>query len=94
MYVDDMCIFVFSNDGSRRGYQNATVPGLTDRHMLDAIERADEAGFWVEPCGDTCVDCGYRKPMERKNEVTVDVPVPVHVADNATLSVTTEEDES
>lgn len=49
--------------------------------MLDAIERADEAGFWS-----WIVDSG----QYLRNEVTVDVPV----ADNATMSVTTEEDES
>jgi hypothetical protein len=85
MYVGNVCVFVFANTDDRRGYQNAHVPGVTDKHLVDAIERADEAGFW-----DQCDGCGKDHPFMRKDEVTVDVPV----ADSTVLSVTTVEDES
>jgi hypothetical protein len=70
-------------DGSLICTLCATPPhGVNENHIDDAIERADEAGFWE-----------VRKMSEFDDEwisgeVTVDVPV----ADNATLSVTTEDE--
>lgn len=57
------------------------VDGVGQPVISDAIERAGEAMFWS-----WIVDSG----QWLRNDVTVDVPV----AGNATLSVTTEEDES
>ncbi len=55
-----------------------------DRESVnEAIERADEAGFWSK-------GLPYPKALYLRNEVTVDVPV----ADNAVPSVTTGEDQS
>lgn len=88
MHVDDQCV------AAGNALTGAMLPldntkGVTTWHIRDAIERADEAGFWTfwtvavscMPTGSVDFDC---------NEVTVDVPV----ADNAALPVIVEEDES
>lgn len=83
IYVGDVCVRHSNEDVCVVGGQRAEVViGVTDAHISDAIERADEAGFWE-----------VRKMSEFDDEwisgeVTVDVPV----ADNATLSVTTEDE--
>lgn len=89
VYVGDVCVFVFSNDGSRRGYQNATVTGLTDAHMLDAIERADEAGFWDSRGDAYYVTTQTWKTAWMHNEVTVDIPV---AETSTTLTLVREDD--
>lgn len=86
MFVGDVCVFMFANTGDRRGYQNASIPGVADKHLIDAIKHADEAGFWERrmPRNPFC------DQFFARDEVTIDVPV----ADNTILSVTTGEDHS
>lgn len=92
IYVGDVCVaqclpLCTQHDGEYLPIQD--VPGVDGDLIVDAIERADEAGFW------TASDAGGVLPWGENgtvcpNEVTVDVPV----ADNAVLSVTVGGDES
>lgn len=84
IYVGDVCVaqclpLCTQHDGEYLPIQD--VPGVDGDLIVDAIERADEAGFWHY--GD--YGGGYNL-----DEVTVDVPI----ADNAVLSVTVGGDES
>jgi hypothetical protein len=67
------------------------VAGVTYDALIDAIERADEAGFWGD---EWCDDCGTTDchTVPRKNEVTVDVPIPAQ--SSTVVSVVLEGDES
>lgn len=83
IYVGDVFVATVDgpNDGSGRFDLLAHIQPM---HVYDAIERADEAGFW-QRWPKMGGEGGYRR-----REVTVDVPV----ADNAVLSVTVGGDES
>ena len=79
IYVGDVCVATHAyadkfmiHEWDRHDY----VQGVDDDIIWDAIERADDAGFWCR-CGGCDLEPG---------EVTVDV----HVADNTVLSVTTD----
>lgn len=78
IYIGDVCVAKFR---SRLVWEwmLESPEEVTRAHICDAIERADEAGFW-----------GDDWDMPRLNEITVDVPV----ADSTVLSVTTGKDES
>lgn len=85
IHVGDVCIAVLSHHVKGRvDVIPATIAGLQEQHVHDAIERADEAGFW-EACN-TCQghDCG-----RRYDEVTVDVPV---AETSTTLTLVREDD--
>lgn len=84
IYVGD--VLVAGIDG-RRPLLAYAVAGVTYRHLEDAIERADEAGFWQR-----------RSPLMdgaasyRRRETTVDVPVAETTS--TILSLTTEGDKA
>jgi hypothetical protein len=91
IYVGDVCVakcmpLCTRLDGEYLPVQD--VPGVDGEMIVDAIERAGEAGFWEEEPHEDMH--GWRVKWKRPSEVTVDVPV----ADSTVLSVTTEEDES
>lgn len=92
IYVGDVCVahclpLCTQHDGEYLPMQG--VPGVDGEIIVDAIERADEAGFWRP------IDSGKHVLVINASgptwvvECTVDVPV----ADNAVLTVT-QEDES
>lgn len=85
IYVGDVCVaHVGANDRFNVQWQPVThYTNVTSEMMDDAIERADEAGFWHEG------DYPYGGKWTYL-QVTVDVPV----ADNAVMSVTVGGDES
>ena len=66
IHVGEVCVARMTG----RGLFNPgrTVPGMRDADILDAIERADDSGFWEHVAADV--------PFYERNEVTVDVPVP------------------
>lgn len=84
IYVGNVCVAELVDQTREHGWETGLeARGVTVDHIDEAIERADEAGFW---------DWDHlrnHRPFV-KNEVTVDVPV----ADNAVLSVTMWGDES
>src|SRR5687768_12561728 len=85
IYVGDVCV-AHTNNRHDIIWQAVThCTGVTQEAVDDAIERADEAGFWEESPHEDLH--GWRTAWKRPNEVTVDVPV-------AVLSVTREGDES
>lgn len=89
IYVGDVCVAelkAHDYDGSLVIDVLSMPLNATEEHIDDAIDRADEAGFWARShWGITDTTSAWDR-----NEVTVDVPV----ADNVVLSVTTGEDES
>lgn len=101
IYVGDVCVAQFYDAKDFKEWEFVASPipfGLNVYHVHDAIERADEAGFWASPNDNnhrfnrTIVgkfDGNGLHPI-RVEEVAVDVPV----ADNAVLSVTVGGDES
>lgn len=87
IYVGDVCVatLVVGTNGAG-GNPTGEVPCVKEQHIADAVERADEAGFWSKKlCGLVAMQLRWSR-----NEVAVDVPV----ADNAVLSVTVGDDES
>lgn len=82
IYVADVCVARIEGPSDVESTWSETM----DSAIRDAIERADEAGFWGD---EWCDDCGTTDchAVPRKNEVTVDVQV-------AVLSVTVGGDES
>ncbi len=88
--VGDVCVAtMFEGTGHARSWSwrpVAETTAIDTRHINDAIERADEAGFWERRMPRNPF-CG---PFFVHDEIAVDVPV----ADNAVLSVTTGEDQS
>lgn len=95
IYVGDVCVVYMIDEAHSWGFHEATKGILiTSRQVDDAIERADEAGFWAPV---EHIDRRYNRLIRGSTEhgiwvaeVTVDVPV----ADNAVMSVTVEGDES
>lgn len=89
--VGDACVWTCRGDLRHNTGHGVLCDGFNAKTMGDAIESADEAGFW---------EMGMRpfpppaRGMMRQaflcNEVTVDVPV----VDNAAPSATTAEDQS
>jgi hypothetical protein len=93
IYVDDACVWVCHGDiRTNTGRSVLLRDGFNAKTMGDAIERADEAGFWAMRSVFSMSPFDKQPSAFLDNEVTVDVPV----ADNATatLSVTREGDES
>jgi hypothetical protein len=92
IYVGDVCVARMRQDGPdeqhiERWLWVTNVHRVHDGHIVDAIERADKAGFWSEHLHETG-PCESQWLVLCPHEVTVDVPV----ADNAILSVTTEDE--
>ena len=85
IYVGDVCVFMMdpSRPPGERGELMGKVDGVDDDAINDAIERADEAGFWDTAIGGA--DIWIYGPV--KHEVTVDV----HVSDNSVPSAITED---
>lgn len=79
IYVGDVCVATVDgpNDGSGRF---DLLAHLQPMHVYDAIERADEAGFW---------NCRRRQGEFVRDEVTVDVPV---AETSTTLTLVREDD--
>ncbi len=96
IYVGDVCVAEMHHQYGPQWL--GSVLGLMEHHVHDAIERADEAGFWNYnsddiararqqiQAGDYCAEelFGVGGWSNVINEVTVDVPV----ADNDVRSVT------
>lgn len=92
IYVGDVCVaqclpLCTQHDGEYLPIQD--VPGVDGDLIVDAIERADEAGFWKFDAKTEPAEVNHGLDYIN-NEVTVDVPV----GDNAVLSVTVGGDES
>lgn len=90
IFVGDVCVAIVSMMPvyGRTWAMADSITGITPRHVNDAIERADEAGFWMgKIVGVDDEGTVYRSASKYDdNEVTVDVPV----ADSAVLPVTTD----
>lgn len=85
IYVRDVCVAYMIDKEHSWGFNEVheSTRRITGRHIDDAIELADEAGFWSNYLFNDI-------PQWTMPAVTVDVPV----ADNTVLSVTREGDES
>jgi hypothetical protein len=98
IYMDNVCVWMCNGDmrtNTGRGWTNVADPVFDAKVMGDAIERADEAGFWAgfdenDPRFNRTIVGGVNEPF-RVSEVTVDVFVP---ATSTSLSVTTPGDEA
>lgn len=81
IYCRGMCVAQMFMDSDLLDWNWVTqVDGVTGTHINEAIERADEAGFWKE----------RTMYVWLNNEVTIDVPI----AETTVLSVTLDGDES
>lgn len=69
IYVGDVCAAVKLQTWAPLFVAICSICGVTDRHFADAIERADEAGFW-----DRWPTMGGPGDF-RRDRVIVDVPV-------------------
>lgn len=87
IYVGDVCVAELRH-GAGEAYPVTVVPGVDGDHIADAIERADEAGFWMgKVVGVDDEGTVYRSASRYETaEISVDVPV----SDSTVLSVTTE----
>jgi|SRR5688572_617143 len=86
IYVGDVCVWMANGDMREvAGRGMMTRVRVEQAHCDEAIERADEAGFWHQQ---------EEFPGHRFSYLFNLVTVDVHVADNAVLSVTREGDES
>lgn len=87
IYVGDVLVGVI-HDANHNIVTHWPERGVTWENILDAIERADEAGFWEHYAEVALHGCDAKWTLP--SEVPVDVPV----ADNVVLSVTKGGDES
>ncbi len=91
IYVGDVCVARMCDGHTSKQWRWATMPveaEVDDMDIDDAIERADEAGFWRAPKAVGMTVGGGLIILGPCFQVTVDVPI----ADNAVLSVTTEDE--
>lgn len=93
-YVDGQRIMVLNGPGEWA--LAGAYEGIREEHLTDAIERADEVGFWapLDAVGarfNRTIEGGVFKPF-RVSEVNVDVPIPAQ--SSTVVSVVLEGDES
>lgn len=88
VYAGDVAIARI-NDRNPEGFDWLAAPpaGVDADHVVTAKVMADEAGFWGT---EWCDDCSCL--VNRKDEVTVDVPIPETTS--TILSITNTEDRS
>lgn len=88
VYHGDVAIIIMM--GRNKWTFRASPPvGVNVEHIHDAIERADEAGFWESKGDAYYVPTQTWKTMWKRNEVTVDVPV---AETSTTLTLVREDD--
>lgn len=90
IYVGDVCAAVKLQTGAPLFVAICSISGVTDRHFADAIERADEAGFWDSRGDAYYVTTQTWKTAWMHNEVTVEVPI---TETSTTLTLTLEGDD-
>lgn len=87
IYVGDVCVAQVWRKGNH-DIVDSSMPAVQIR---DAIERADEAGFWAQEAAEwNVLKRAFKDGQWKNNEVTIDVPI----ADSTILTVENEGDES